>query len=102
MLSTHGFALSGVSVPAKKEMKCCAGKGSCHDKSQKNKDCGDSNCPSKDCHFQTVTLKIISETNVQEFTHPETIRLNLKNEFYLSPALKDLTYTFWHPPKYIS
>jgi len=86
-------------------MSCCSGKSACHEnppENKKDKGCTDHSCPSKDCHFQTVNFKLISESNFQELEVPKIFTVRSLNEFYISLTFKDLSYSFWHPPKYIS
>lgn len=96
-----------------KEMSCCAmsndhdpssKKEKCSgepEKKERKKDCG-TNCPMPGCHSVVVTFQLFFETK----SEPEEIHLfdseKVQNEFYLSLLYKDLSYSFWHPPKYIS
>lgn len=100
-----------------KEMSCCAishgehsdkkseeKKECCHgsDKKEEKKDCG-SNCPMPDCKMTiSIVFQLFFEQNKSEEKSTELFAENIQNEFYLSLLNKDLSYSFWHPPKYIS
>lgn len=100
-----------------KEMSCCTmsheehsdnkseeKKGCCHgsDKKEEKKDCGN-NCPMPDCNMTiSIVFQLFFEQNKSEEKSTELFTENIQNEFYLSLLNKDLSYSFWHPPKYIS
>ncbi len=103
--------------PEEMEMSCCAvpndehsdkkseeKKGCCHgsDKKEEKKDCG-TNCPMPDCNMTiSIVFQLFFEQNKSEEKTTELFAENIQNEFYLSLLNKDLSYSFWHPPKYIS
>lgn len=92
------------------EVSCCAMDDSemthdcCHEDATlgENK-CGDTGCPTKDCHFHQGTVFHIyfpensSENEIQILPFEKLISDN-----YSSLAIKDLSFSFWNPPKYIS
>ena len=95
----------------KTEMSCCtkdskkSEHGCCHsDKTNADKNkCGDKDCPSNDCHLHQVNVFHIyfpenSAENESEFVFSD--KLNSDNTSNL--IIKDLSYSFWNPPKYIS
>ena len=95
----------------KTEMSCCANDSNesehdcCHSEktdADKNK-CGDNGCPSNDCHLHQVNIFHIYfpenlAENESEFVFSD--KLNSDNSSNL--IIKDLSYSFWNPPKYIS
>lgn len=99
------------------EMNCCAmpddgdsdtksgeEKGCCHgsDKKEEKNDCG-SSCPMPGCKMTiSIVFQLFFEQNKPEEKSIEFFTENIQNEFYLSLLNKDLSYSFWHPPKYIS
>jgi len=97
---------------AEMEMSCCATDDSagsehdcCHSGSPKNekKNCGDTGCPTNDCHLHTVTSFHIYFPEILSENETEIVSLEkLKSDNYSSLAIKDLSYSFWNPPKYIS
>lgn len=94
------------------EMSCCTGENhSCHHSSQKenqhkkdtHNDCNDTSCPmNSNCQVQTLNLELISENGFEENEAINTTVKKIKNGHYSSLLLKELIYSFWHPPKYIS
>lgn len=94
------------------EMSCCTGRNhSCHHSSQKenhhkkdtHNDCNDTSCPmNSNCQVQTLNLELISENGFEETEAISTTVKKIKNGHYSSLLLKELIYSFWHPPKYIS
>ncbi len=94
------------------EMSCCTTDDSsdsehdcCHTESPmtKNKSCGDTNCPTNDCHLHQVNVFHVyfpqdSQEKEIQFISPE----KLKSYNYSSLSIKDLSFSFWNPPKYIS
>lgn len=94
------------------EMSCCTGENhSCHDSSQtkdqhkkdRKKDCNDTSCPmNSNCQVQTLSAELISETGAKETEPVITTVKKTNNAHYSSLILKELIYSFWHPPKYIS
>ncbi|MGB7498928.1 MAG: hypothetical protein WA897_03450, partial [Moheibacter sp.] len=63
----------------------------------------DTSCPmNSNCQLQTFSAELISETGTKE-TEPVIATVEkTKNGHYSSLILKELIYSFWHPPKYIS
>jgi len=94
------------------DMSCCATDDSagsehdcCHSESSKNekKNCGDTGCPTNDCHLHTVTSFHIYFPEILSEKETEIVSLEkLKFDNYSSLTIKDLNYSFWNPPKYIS
>src|SRR5690606_36463163 len=94
------------------EMSCCSTDDSenadhdcCHSEQPlaDDKSCGDNGCPTHDCHLHHVTAFHIyfpekSTENEMNLISSE----KLKSDNYPSLAIKDLSYSFWNPPKYIS
>ena len=86
----------------KTEMSCCADADDCHDSKEDKKGCADGNCPSNDCQLQQLSVKLISENKLEVESIPDFQLNSQKNSFYKSLIFKDLSYSFWHPPRYIS
>lgn len=93
------------------EMSCCAGENhSCHDSSQtkdqhkkdQKKDCSDTSCPMSHCQSQTFSVKLMNEPGFKETEPIIPAVQKIFNAHYSSLILKELIYSFWHPPKYIS
>lgn len=107
------FANVTADYEKKMEMNCCAvpvqesvpdGSRDCH-KESKEEQRGKCNhdCPMPECQANLVIsiqtyLEIEAEEEQNEFQFYQTSQ----NDFYLSLLDKDLTYSIWHPPKYIS
>lgn len=93
-------------------MSCCTGENhSCHHSSQKeknhkkeqHKDCNDTSCPiNNNCHIQTFSIKLMTKQQFQTTEIAITLTEKVINEHYSTLILKELIYSFWHPPKYIS
>jgi len=87
------------------EISCCSeksdGESSCHEDDEMNdhKNC-EKDCATHDCCAHSSILKnfiqIGFNSNSSEIN---VITEKIKNEFYNSVHLKDLSYSFWHPPK---
>jgi len=92
------------------EMSCCTMDDSeeshdcCHsDEPMTENNCDDKGCPTHDCHLhQVISFHVYIPINSSE----KEIGINsfekLKSDNYSSLAIKDLSYSFWNPPKYIS
>ncbi len=73
-----------------------------HPISTKN-DCGENGCPSNDCHFHQITTFHVFFPNHSEENESKIISSKkLKSERNKSLIIKDLSYSYWNPPKYIS
>src|SRR5690606_25622349 len=92
------------------EVNCCTmddaeeAHDCCHsDEPMTENKCGDKGCPANDCHFHQVTAFHIyfPENSLQKEIQILSFE-KLKSDNYSSLAIKDLSYSFWNPPKYIS
>ncbi|SMC48922.1 hypothetical protein [Moheibacter sediminis] len=110
MLAAPAMAYTSIMVlPDKKEVGCCAEKldehhsENSHDsKSCKDeKHCGD-NCPTHDCCVHMNVLKNFVQNSNPKLNSVSFPLEQIKNEHYLSFYFKDISYSFWHPPKYVS
>lgn len=102
---------STISLPKKEKMSCCANKAEKHNSENQAKDCKDThkedngckdNCPTNDCCIYVNIMKNFTEDLNQKFQFFSFPEQQPKNEFYSTPYIKDISYSFWHPPKYIS
>jgi len=94
------------------EMNCCATDDSagsehdcCHSENPmtENKSCGDNGCPTHDCHlYQVNVFHIYFPQDSQEKEMQIISSEKLKTDNHSSLAIKDLSFSFWNPPKYIS
>lgn len=92
------------------EMSCCAMDDSeeshdcCHsDEPMTENKCGDNGCPTHDCHLhQASSFHVYIPVNSFEKETEIISSEKLKSDNYSSLAIKDLSYSFWNPPKYIS
>lgn len=103
------FGNSGDHHEVTTEMSCCTGENhSCHQndedyhKKNQHNDCSDTTCPMNTCHIQTFSIELISEENPEIKTTPFHSPEKVINEHYAELILKELIYSFWHPPRYIS
>lgn len=89
------------------EMSCCVTDDhACHsdeDNHHQKNDCTDTGCPmNNSCHFQSFSSKLIHEIKSEE-TVKITNTVERAEIINNSPILiKELIYSIWNPPKYIS
>lgn len=110
MLASPAMAYTSIMVlPDKKEVGCCAEKSDKHpsEASHDTKNCKDENhckdnCPTHDCCVHMNVLKNIVQNYSQKLQLKSFSSEQIKNEYYLNFYFKDISYSFWHPPKYIS
>lgn len=110
MLASPALAYNSVLVlPDKKEIGCCAEKADDlnSDKSHDSKSCKDQNhcqdnCPKHDCCVHMNVLKNFVQQYSSNIQLTSFVSEQIKNEHYLNFYFKDISYSFWHPPKYIS
>lgn len=107
MLASPVMAYTSIMIlPDKTETGCCTENGLEHEQSDEPKDCKDDNhC--KDCNTHDCCVHMNVLKNFVQQLHDKTQLIvfyeeQSKNENYLSLYIKDITYSFWHPPKYIS
>lgn len=105
-IMAHSLAMT---MPQKKEVSCCAKKDSTHhsENSKDSKSCKDDNhcqgnCPKQDCCVYANMLKNYVQQSAQKLQIASFPLKQINNEYYLSFHFKDISYSFWHPPKYIS
>jgi len=92
------------------EMSCCAMDDSeemhdcCHsDEPMTENKCGDNSCPTHDCHLHQVTVfHVYFPENPSDNETRIISSKKLKSDNYSSLIIKDLSFSFWNPPKYIS
>lgn len=110
MLASPAMAYTSVMVlPDEREMGCCAENTDEHqsddfhdsENCQDEKHCGD-NCPTHDCCVHMTVLKNFVQQYSQKIQLTSFVSEQIKNEYYLNFYFKDISYSFWHPPKYIS
>lgn len=95
---------------AEMEMSCCAMDDSeeshdcCHsDEPMTENNCDDKGCPTHDCHLhQVISFHVYIPVNSFEKETEIISSEKLKSDNYSSLAIKDLSYSVWNPPKYIS
>ena len=97
---------------AEMEMSCCTTDDSersdhdcCHSGQplDDHKTCDDNGCPTHDCFLHHVTVFHVysPETSFENETKPVSLE-KLKSDIYSSLIIKDLGFSLWNPPKYIS
>ena len=110
MLASPAMAYTSILVlPDEKEVGCCAENTDEHHSEssrdsktcQDEKHCGD-NCPTHDCCVHMNVLKNFVQQFNSKLNTVSFASKQIKNEYYLSFHFKDISYSFWHPPKYIS
>lgn len=92
------------------EMSCCAMDDSdeshdcCHsDEPVEENKCGDNGCPTNDCHLhQASSFHVYFPVNPSEKEIGIISSEKLKSDNYSSFPVKDMSFSFWNPPKYIS
>lgn len=93
------------------EISCCSVENSsesdhncCHEnETSGDKDCGDHSCPTHDCHLHSVNVFHIYFPNNNFENETKFVSLEkLKSDNYHSLIIKDLSFSFWNPPKYIA
>ncbi len=110
MLASPAMAYTSIMVlPDKKEVGCCAEKMDEHksEKPHDSKSCKEENncqdnCPAHDCCVHMNVLKNFVQQSDQKLNSVSFFVKQINNDHYLSFYFKDISYSFWHPPKYIS